>query len=65
MSPSIALRHIRALTEGSQIIASERLQVTLLRSIEELCRKSLNDATSRAIEGAPNVVTLYPDMPRP
>jgi hypothetical protein len=65
MSPSIALRHVRALTEGSQFIASGRLQVTLLRSIEELCRKGLSDATSRATEGAPNVVALYPDMPRP
>lgn len=64
MSPSTALLHIQALTQRSDVITSERLQVTLLRSVEELCRKGLNEATSRAIEGAPNVVPLYPDMQR-
>jgi hypothetical protein len=58
MHPSIALRNIRALTDGAQAITSERLQLALLRSIEELCRKGLRGATSRAIEGEPNVVAL-------
>jgi hypothetical protein len=61
MSPSVALKHIRALTEGSEDISSERLQVVLLKGIEELCRKGLQDATARAVEDAPNVVLLWPE----
>ena len=64
MSPSDALDHIHALVDGSVNIRSERLQAVLLRSIEELCRKGLRDATAEAIDGAANVVPLYPDVPR-
>ena len=65
VSPAIALRNIRTLVEGSQAISSERSQLILLRSVEEVARKGWSGATKRAIEDAANVVTFARDAQRP